>query len=274
METVYHYCPVESFFSILSTKIIWLSNVNSMNDFHENIWADKFVIAELRKLIEVAGQESVNAAWEIYQRSKPNPFIFCLSGEPDILSQWRGYASDGTGIAIGINANSLTKNRHHPMHNITKSMSLTLNQVVYNEKQQEKIIIDFFNSDLINSIKSRTLHPNNLQLCVQQLTGYAATFKNPAFSQEKEWRLIHTPMLMGREGGGHATEVIGSDYKLEQRVVNGEIRSYFEFPLPSDFLKEIWLGPKCRVNDLDLTLLLSNTGHTNTPILRSAASYR
>ena len=274
MQILYHYCTVESFFAILRNKSIWLSNVNSMNDYHENIWADKFVISELRKLIEVVGQEPVDIAWEMYQRSKLNPFIFCLSSDPDVLSQWRGYASDGAGVAIGINANSLTENRHRPMHNIMKGMSLTLNEVVYNEEQQAKIITDFFNSDLINPIRSGALHPNNLHVSVQQLTGYAATFKNPAFSQEKEWRLIHTPMLMGREGGGHATEVRGSDYELKQRVVNSEIRSYFELPLQENFLKEIWLGPKCRVSSLDLTLLLSQTGHINTPIYRSIASYR
>lgn len=81
-------------------------------------------------------------------------------------------------------------------------------------------------------------------------------------------------MLMGREGGGHATDIMGSDLELKQRVVNDEIRSYFEFPLQGDFVAEIWLGPRCRVSELDPTLLLSKTGHVKAPVHRSKASYR
>lgn len=259
---------------MLSSKSIWLSNVNSMNDHQENIWSDQFVVAELRKLVGIVGQEQVDIAWELYRYSKPNPFIFCLSSDPDVLSQWRGYAADGTGIAIGFNADSLTKNRHRPMHNVIPDMSITLNPVVSSVEEQEKIISDFFNSALVDQIKKRAIDPNHLPIIIQQLTGYATTLKNPAFAQEQEWRLIHTPMLMGRKGGGHSTTVEGSKYELKQRVGNGEIRSYFEMPLPENFLKEIWLGPKCRIRDLDLTLLLSNTRHFDTPVKRSTASYR
>src|SRR5690606_30192176 len=105
---------------------------HSMNDSHENIWADRFIVPELRNLVPTIGQGPVELAWEMYLYNKPNPFIFCLSAEPDVLSQWRGYAKDGTGIAIGFDANTLTKNRHKPMHNLAPGMSLTLQPVVYN----------------------------------------------------------------------------------------------------------------------------------------------
>lgn len=274
MDILYHYCSVETFFSILSNRSVWLSNVNSMNDSYENIWADKFVAAELQKLVDLIGPEAVNLAWDQYRNSKLNPFVFCLSSDPDVLSQWRGYANDGTGIALGFHAEKLTPNRHRPMHNIMKGASLTLNPVIYSKEIQEETIAKFFSSDLVAPINTGESNPSCLHIGISQLAGYAVTYKNPAFHQEQEWRLIHTPMLMGREGGGHATDIMGSDLELKQRVVNGEIRSYFEFPLQGDFLAEIWLGPKCRVSELDLTLLLSKTGHVKTPIRRSKASYR
>lgn len=153
-------------------------------------------------------------------------------------------------------------------------MSVTLCPVIYSIEAQKKIVSDFFDSPPGKPIPTGFDPPNDLCIQLFPIAGHATIFKNPAFAQEKEWRLVHTPMLMQREGGGHAIQIMGSDYALKQRVCNGEIRSYFELPLPDNFLKEIWLGPKCRVRDLDLTLLLSNTRHFETPVKRSTASYR
>ncbi|WP_368646840.1 hypothetical protein [Castellaniella ginsengisoli] len=89
MGILYHYCSVEAFFSILSNKSIWLSNVNSMNDHQENKWLDQFILDELRNKMGAIGEASANLSWESYIKNKPNPFIFCLSSDPDVLSQWR-----------------------------------------------------------------------------------------------------------------------------------------------------------------------------------------
>ena len=38
MEKLYHYCSTDTFFKILNSKTIWMSDIFSMNDYLEFIW--------------------------------------------------------------------------------------------------------------------------------------------------------------------------------------------------------------------------------------------
>jgi len=59
-----------------------------------------------------------------------HPFIACLTLEGDQLSQWRSYADDGRGFAIGFRASALEK------------MPVTILSVEYNPRTQlEEMII-------------------------------------------------------------------------------------------------------------------------------------
>ena len=40
---IYHYCSVDTFFKIIESRKLWLSNSNSMNDKFESIWIDKII---------------------------------------------------------------------------------------------------------------------------------------------------------------------------------------------------------------------------------------
>lgn len=53
MQTFFHYCSIDAFVSILSTRILRLSDVAHMNDSHECRWADRVVE---RVLNDINGQ--------------------------------------------------------------------------------------------------------------------------------------------------------------------------------------------------------------------------
>ena len=58
-------------------------------------------------VLEKAIEGLYNRTAYITQISKD--YVCCFSEEKDLLSQWRGYGSDGNGIAIGFNAQLLRK---------------------------------------------------------------------------------------------------------------------------------------------------------------------
>ena len=109
----YHYCSVDTFFNIMQTSTLRLGNPLSMNDSAEVIW-----------FLELVGEyvdneesyKGISERWELVEKIMKDmireidfPYILCLSRESDVLSQWRSYANDGKGVAIGIDVDRLLR---------------------------------------------------------------------------------------------------------------------------------------------------------------------
>ena len=110
--TLYHYCSLSTFYSIIKNRSIWLSDVSKSNDSQELVWAtrqckslvlkkfleyvermkanDRFIDTRFREFNKTFDQfESIDAANSL------KSWVFCLSEKGDNLGQWRGYADDG-----------------------------------------------------------------------------------------------------------------------------------------------------------------------------------
>ena len=109
----YHYCSVEKFFNIMQTSTLRLGNPLSMNDYSEVIWFLKLIknYADKKWIYQ-----NISEKWFLIESIIKDitqeiefPYILCLSKKNDVLSQWRSYADDGKGVAIGINVDNLLK---------------------------------------------------------------------------------------------------------------------------------------------------------------------
>ena len=121
----YHYCGLQSFVNIVRRKTLRLSNIFYMNDYKEVSWF--FDVA--RKIIEEYAEDGSSgsgssssgsssseleddiAVSKLCRMLEREPFdhiyAACFSQKEDDLSQWRGYANDGRGVAIGIDLDVL-----------------------------------------------------------------------------------------------------------------------------------------------------------------------
>src|SRR5688572_10740032 len=104
--TLYHYCSNEALVSIVAGKQICLSLLSLSNDSMEGKWIRKF-------FEDACKAEGVNALDEQALLRHLDNFIemsealgFCMSGDGDVLSQWRAYAGNGGGVAIGFDSNA------------------------------------------------------------------------------------------------------------------------------------------------------------------------
>ena len=101
---LYHYCSPEAFLNIIQGRKIWLSNSQNMSDYLEGSWIVGIINETLSELISTYSQDAINKVANTYNISKFSPYICCFSEDGDLLSQWRGYASDGHGFAIGFDS--------------------------------------------------------------------------------------------------------------------------------------------------------------------------
>lgn len=85
-------------------------------------------------------------------------YVCCFSEEKDLLSQWRGYGSDGNGIAIGFNAQLLRK------LDINGSRYKFIKVIYDNEKVYENIrsYMEKQMITILDDIKEEELDPENI----------------------------------------------------------------------------------------------------------------
>lgn len=287
-EIVYHYTSVESAFYILggsspddSSKTMRLSSSESLNDKSEMIEFKKSFESSLTKLFSAnevndsvtkSAIEWIDELIDQYQDSA-SFYIASFSKDNDSLSQWRAYGDDATGVAIGIN--------------IDKIISLPFNQLTNNTFGSTfKVHCKYTNTDkknallkLITKAKQFLLQrpniPDQIELnqFYSEIVQEICSFKNKAFSEEKEVRLVKVQI---RESNRHR---IGNEFLPKFKVTNYGIHAFIEVKIPDDAFESFVIGPKSSLdsNSKDLEYFLKRAGCINLTqekITISDATYR
>jgi hypothetical protein len=222
-ESLYHYCSVDSFAGIIRADQIWASNALSMND-----------PTELRHGIEAIYQfakgrlpEEIVSRWFApHYKSGDNALleyfedacVACFCARPDLLSQWRAYASGGTGYAIGFDSRRLIS--------VGADRRFDLVPAVYGPEEQRAVLENFFDQ----TQNYRAIAASQQEFETERLDAasqFALSFKNNAFREEEEWRLI------SRNPGG----------LMKFRAARWGVVSYIEIGPVKPALAEVWLGP-------------------------------
>lgn len=148
--------------------------------------------------------------------------------------------------------------------------------MIYDLKEQYEYI-----SDQVNLITKTMDYKNFFASSAEVFVNNAAKnscMKNPAFSEEKEWRLCigMTPECrIGVKGKFKDMEM--SEIKLYSN--DRKITSYCDLSFEKkkkDFIKKIYLGPNCKMNENDMIHILNilRFNANEIEILPSKASYR
>lgn len=266
LSAYYHYCDIDACFNILRTGQLWLSGVNNMNDHAELRWTYRKLAQCLDRRAGRVPAAQLDRLWDAFQAGGCRPFICAFSEGGDLLSHWRGYADEGYGLSIGFDARWLPPLREPEQLDFNRPDNLGLYPVVYDEQEQER---------RLEQLLDEALRDGDLVGATALFNAYAVTFKNPAFAEERELRLVHIPHLRLSREQGLEVQAISP---LRQRILNKRLYTYFEYRLPEQSgaspILELVLGPKCEADDYDLRLLLASHGYPGVRIRRSAATLR
>lgn len=245
----YHYCSVDTFFNIIQTSTLRLGDPLSMNDSAEIMWfldlIENYASEKGKYKKTVENWKLIEKMIEEIIKKIDFPYILCLSKKNDVLSQWRSYADDGKGIAIGIDVNEL----------INYGDGLSGHDIVYKPEEQINILEKREIGKCLNELEE-TLYCNNEQVLyskvkklISHLLEDSMICKNPAFEEENEYRILYR--------NSRADEGKISDIKF--RTNNGSILPYREIQFESikgHLIKNIIMGPKTLLSDRNLWLFL------------------
>jgi len=135
---IYHYCSLENFHKIIMSKELFLFNAKIMNDSLETNWINHLIAEELSKRKDDFNNDDVKSLETSFNLNRIYPYISCFSSEGDSLGQWRAYADDGKGVAIGFNEEVFGIPRKIPLNTIVVKDSIGYHDCIYDENVQRK----------------------------------------------------------------------------------------------------------------------------------------
>jgi len=106
---LYHYCDTNAFKSIVENSQLWLSSLRQSNDSMEGKLPYMIIKDVLNELsLGESTHDRVVSMW-LQMIDNVDCCALCLSSEGDLLSQWRGYAANGSGFSIGFDGDDLNR---------------------------------------------------------------------------------------------------------------------------------------------------------------------
>lgn len=274
-ELIYHYCDASTFHSICTHKTIRLSDLFSMNDFLEIHWGYSIWEKAATIALSEVGKEFLDKIDEIIHFSGVKGLLLasCFSQNGDVLSQWRAYADDGKGYSIGFSANNLIQLPVRPL------------KVLYDEKQQISETLTLIRAIYqVEKEMGYTFENKFVQACLG-LSFDLAAFKNPAFFEEQEVRLVH--LLNFEESNNFLKLVDGDGFSFNQEYKGQQVKFRMSQNIPIPFIDidfsnngnvnpvhSIIIGPKNDVRTTTISVFLETIGIGNVIVQKSKASYR
>lgn len=287
MTTLYHYCSTTAFLNLVTERALWLSSLSQSNDYMEGKLISQSV-ARLAKKDQLSFeaiaklQESLDLMESMF-----DGLGFCLSEEGDLLSQWRGYAADATGVAVGFDKTYLEW-LSKPSRS-GEVIGLNLDKVEYDMEAQDLLVTPTYNEmkrlvengalkryggrGLLDSRTNEQIAEDdkaiisanmNLSIAALRLFSHLFLLKSAAFKEEKEWRLVS--YLIKRTAD-----------TCSYRAANGQIvpyRSYELREMERSPIVNIILGPKHTTPTEVVKNFLAQNGFGEVNVVKSTASYR
>jgi hypothetical protein len=252
---LYHYTTAQGLLGIVQSRQIWATNVLYLNDASELSDARDILRAVLDSepldLLDNAATFSQNIP--AYSEALPmDHFIVSFCEDGDLLGQWRGYGSQGTGFSIGFSTATFAA---AAIRKENKDRgSCTLRKVKYGQAEKTELIrkrllivrsvIEPHAQDFEQRLDQE--FAQLVKLWNQIATSFNPTLalmKHASFEEEHEWRLVRTlwkPALPSEE------------WPVRVRMIGDRLAPYvpLSWPWPSKSLlggvrgiKEVCCGP-------------------------------
>jgi hypothetical protein len=275
-ELIYHYCRPDTFLEIVRSRTMWHSAYSALNDSMEresgyNAFVE--VAGELRGECNAEFTDRIKDIVKVSQEATA-AMVSSFSLDGDILSQWRAYADDGRGFAIGFSATE--------MEMASKPLRVLYDKNAQREElrgnirhvfKHEKSIGFRYDSEFVSH-----WFTFGLDLCA---------YKNPAFAEEKEIRRVHVSAVAVSEAATRFVPLGALDQKGKRRsrpvpvnfrAANGIIIPYVVLDYTDKGrnapIKEVVLGPKNGNAESSIALFLDSAGLKNVRLRKSQAPYR
>lgn len=265
----YHYTDAAGLLGIIQNSRLWATDLRFLNDPSEGGFFPERLLALMRSKpggvndVEksiITGLENVlrNPSWNY------STFAVSLSGNGDLLSQWRGYGSFGKGYAVGLNLEGMLP---HPQ-------VASYYDVVYGDQGLAGLALDLL--DLFVSATERWKDMMHKEWA-RTLSVIAKSFKDSSYIEEQESRLVCSYSDGGKNN-------FHNELPLKFRAKGSDVVPYISMSLdllrdgdePRLPLEHIVVGPGVDFerNYASINALLKAHSYSNVKVEQSVIPFR
>ena len=265
-DVLFHYTDLEGAHGILTSRQIWLTKIQHLNDAAELRYALELLRARAQDwpgdLPRAARDFLLETARQLDSFLNANICLASFCTEGDLLSQWRAYSAAANGVSLAFAGDFLRQLSQHEHFHIWKCL--------YRRDQHDQVIDDLIALLLELYRGAQALPPEELmrQFSIVFLQ-VAPVLKHPSFHEEKEWRIISAPVPAG-----------AADYHV--LLAGSRLRPTYQlrFPLAEDGACRVLVGA-CTGPSADtplmldaLSLLAGLHGHADLQVQPSRIPFR
>lgn len=203
-KTIYHYTNDRGLQGILETGTLWFTDIYSMNDpselrhgINHALEVAKSKAATGSKIDRFFLEPFANAFYGGVERVADH-FVCAFSTDGDDLGQWRAYADDGRGFAIGFDAEVLEQ--AFVKGQVAHSLYGTY-QVTYDDKELQNIQEQLISETIpcLSILNAKTIFAHVSRYMQELAVGLASScvetaicYKHEAYRNEQEYRFLQT----------------------------------------------------------------------------------
>jgi hypothetical protein len=282
---LYHYTDLNGLHGIVTGNDLWLNQAQYSNDAaevqHGYQFASEIIADQLKTEANPDRREYLEQLATLIGQPTTHVYICCFCMEDNLLSQWRGYGANGTGVSIGFAAHDF---RFVTGPDAPPNTLLYLWKVFYEPKDQQNILVSALNFGFDPAAlgfymgdEAAMDTDKRVQRAKHLIDYFVPTFKNEDFIGENEYRLIFTP---------------GADYQMKPhfRVGRGMLIPYYSLSAISEAvygdpfrlpIRSICVGPSAHksLNADSVRKLLNiqnfrNPDGSEIPVIESDTPYR
>ena len=196
---LYHYTGIGSVLGIVKNECVFASHAYYLNDAQELLYGCeqlRRIATEYLRSLKDAEHEFVQQLvhWLDSFKEPRCVFIFSLSEEQNLLSQWRSYTKHGEGVGLAFKPGRI-------QHILASGNDLKIARCVYERDEQNWLMSSLLDlcltsfrqeRDAINTSKehSSQRYFKFLERFREEFLQVMAIIKHGAFSEEREWRVI------------------------------------------------------------------------------------
>jgi hypothetical protein len=275
-QVIWHYTTGDALVGIIQSGALYSTQVSCLNDSTEVHYGETLLreaLIEIQKEthpdeeVQLLGQLINESALENAQPS--DFFVTCFSSEKDDLSQWRAYGGGENGYAIAFFAGGFFKRGTSIVVRVNYDRQLHVSMA----GEAARATLSFFREglDARSSEDRETWASDFRQEWFRLLGNLAPMVKDPAFSAENEYRIVHTFV---------SNEL--SQLRFRQKGSLMSLHLPLLFPPPTDVrssalpIAEVMVGPgrHKEVSRLSAKLLLNQNGYHSTPVTLSRIPFQ
>lgn len=268
-EIIFHYTNATALKGIIENSCLWATNLSYVNDSKEltlGLSIYREVCEELLKRRSIEGDYYTILKKFLHclnKKNLSNRYACCFTCNGDQLGQWRGYAANGQGYAIGFETKKLVGNLE-PYAEPSRIIYDIDMQRMYAKKHVDTLVKGFIRLLKKKHRSIRAYTQTIIRMLEQESEFIILGFKHKGFQEETENRLhlaysdLETTRMFEKNG-------ILIPY-VELKMINGK-------KLP---IKQITIGPTIDFDRAEkgVRFLLDRYGYRHVKIVRSQIPFK